>query len=48
MSHRIYSSRPDSWTAPRPYSDPSLRLAAHGRIQPMHQPSLLDRIFGRN
>lgn len=49
MSSRIYtSSRPDSWTSPRAFSDPSLRLAAYGRIQPLEQPKLLERLFGRD
>lgn len=40
------TSRPDGWTMPRPYSDPSLRRLMHGKIQPMEQPSLLQRLFG--
>lgn len=48
MSNRIFvSSRPDPWTSPRPYSDASLRMAAHGKVLPMHPPSLLERLFGR-
>jgi len=48
MSNRIFvSSRPDTWTSPRAYSDASLRFAAHGKIIPMRQPSLLERVFGR-
>jgi hypothetical protein len=39
------SSRPDRWTSPRPYSDASLRRHAHGPIQPMVQPTLLQRLF---
>lgn len=41
------SSRPDGWTVPRPYRDASLRFRAHGPIQPMNQPSLLDRLLGK-
>jgi hypothetical protein len=40
------TSRPDSWTSPRPYSDASLRRLIHGPIQPMEQPGLLQRLFG--
>ena len=40
------SSRPDSWTNPRPYTDASLRRMVHGRIQPMEQPGFLARLFG--
>lgn len=43
----FHSSRPDQWTMPRPHRDASLRFHKHGRIQPMHQPSLLERLFGR-
>jgi hypothetical protein len=42
------SSRPDSWTSPRPYSDASLRRHIHGPIQPMTQPTLFERIFRFN
>ena len=45
MSFR--SSRPDNWVMPRPYSDPTLRLMKHGRILPMEEPSLIERLFGR-
>jgi hypothetical protein len=31
------SSRPDSWTVPRPYSDVSLRRMKFGPIQPMDE-----------
>ncbi|BBC71873.1 conserved hypothetical protein [Altererythrobacter sp. B11] len=41
------SSRPDSWTMPRPYRDASLRYATYGPIRPMEQPGLLARLFGR-
>lgn len=48
MSSRIFtSSRPDSWTSPRASSDPSMRLAAYGRIQPLEQPALLERLLER-
>ena len=45
LSYR--SSQPDSWVSPRPYRDASLRLHAHGRIQPMEKPSVWDRLLGR-
>ncbi len=48
MSNRIFtSSRPDAWTSPRPYTDASLRMAAHGRVLPMQQLSLLERLLER-
>lgn len=48
MSSRIYtSSRGDAWTNPRPWSDASLRYATYGKVQPMQEPSWLERIFGR-
>ena len=40
------SSRSDSWTSPRSYSDASLRQMKYGKIQPMHQPTFLERLFG--
>lgn len=47
MSSYIFrSSRPDSWTNPRPHSDASLRYMAYGPVQPMAQPGLLARLFG--
>lgn len=48
MSHRIYgTSRPDHWSSPRPYSDPTLRAMAYGKVQPMYEPSWLERLLGR-
>ncbi len=46
-SFNFRSSRPDAWTQPRAYRDASLRYHVHGPIQPMHQPSFLDRLLGR-
>ena len=41
------SSQPDRWVNPKPYSDSSLRLKHHGRIQPMdYEPGFLARLFG--
>lgn len=42
-----HSSRPDHWTQPRPHTDASLRFHKHGPIQPMHKPSLLERLLGK-
>lgn len=42
------SSRPDSWTSPRPRSDPSQRRLIHGRIVPMDEDrGFLWRLFNR-
>ena len=41
------SSRPDAWTQPRAYRDASIRYMTHGPVQPMEEPSLLQRLFGR-
>lgn len=41
----IHSSKPDQWTAPRPYSDASLRYMKYGRIQPLEEPGFLERLF---
>lgn len=40
------SSRPDSWTQPRPHSDASMRRHIHGPIQPMTPLTLWERILG--
>ncbi len=46
MSTSTYrSSRPDSWTMPRPYQDASQRRITHGPILPMEQPSFFSRLF---
>ncbi|WFL76854.1 hypothetical protein P7228_12735 [Altererythrobacter arenosus] len=42
------SSQPDRWSAPRPYSDPTLRRMHYGPIRPMHEPrGFLSRLLGR-
>ena len=40
------SSKPDRWVTPRGPSDTSLRRHVHGKIQPMHPPTFLERLFG--
>jgi hypothetical protein len=41
------SSRPDSWTVPRPFTDASQRYMSHGPIQPMQQErAFWRRLFG--
>ena len=48
MSNLTYrTSRPDSWTLPRPHSDASSRYRSHGPVLPMQEPSWFDRLFGR-
>ena len=47
MSYNFRSSRPDAWTLPRPHSDANLRMMKYGRIQPMEEPGILARLFGR-
>ena len=46
LSYR--SSRPDGWIQPRPHQDASLRYMKYGSIQPMDEPGLLARLFGRH
>lgn len=48
MARIFNSSKPDKWTSPRPVQDPSMRLRTHGRVRPMHEPSWLQRLFGRS
>ncbi len=49
MSVRCFrSSRPDTWSVPRPYSDPNLRLMKHGSVRPMEEEDgILWRIWRR-
>lgn len=47
MAKIFHSSRPDGWSSPRPYSDATFRKMAHGKIMPMHEPTFLERLFGR-
>ena len=48
MSNLSYrSSKPDSWVAPRPFCDASVRMMKHGPVQPMEAPQgLFTRLFG--
>ncbi len=47
MAKLFRSSRPDDWSAPRPYSDPTYRHMAHGPILPMEKPGFFARLFSR-
>ena len=47
MAKLFRSSRPDSWTAPRPFADSSVRYMNHGPIQPMYEPTWLERLLGQ-
>lgn len=49
MATRCFrSSRPDGWTLPRPYSDPSARLRTYGPVQPLREgPGILGRLLFR-
>ncbi|MGY6550262.1 MAG: hypothetical protein ACXIT4_00010 [Erythrobacter sp.] len=46
-AYTFRSSRPDRWVSPRPYSDPSLRAATYGKVQPMEAPGLAERLMAR-
>lgn len=39
------SSPPDAWTLPRPFTDPSLRFAKFGPLQPMERPGFWERLL---
>ena len=41
------SSRPDSWTSPRPYQDANLRRMTNGPIQPMQAPGYRSGFLAR-
>ena len=43
---RYTTSKPDPWLSPRPYTDASLRRRDYGPVQPMHEPSWLERLLG--
>ncbi len=48
MSHYSYhSSRSDPWISPRQPLNPSARALAYGPVRSMHEPTWLERIFGR-
>ena len=48
MSHySARSSKPSTWAVPRQSLDPHRRRQIYGAIQPMEQPSWLDRILRR-
>lgn len=40
------TSRPDAWSNPRPQHDASQRLMIYGKLLPMEQPGLWQRLFG--
>ncbi|MEO1729344.1 MAG: hypothetical protein AAFR64_01240 [Pseudomonadota bacterium] len=49
MTHySITSSRPDQWTSPRPYTDPSMRALAYGPVRSMHEPRWWEKLLGRS
>ena len=47
MARLFRSSRPDSWSSPRAYSDATYRAMSHGKILPMEEPSFFARLFNR-
>ncbi|WP_199698783.1 hypothetical protein [Aurantiacibacter zhengii] len=47
MARIFRSSKPDSWSSPRFYSDATYRSMSHGKIQPMEEPGFFARLFGR-
>jgi hypothetical protein len=46
-AYSYHSSRPTEWIAPRPHRDAHQRYHTYGPIQPMREPGLLGRLFGR-
>lgn len=44
----FHTSRPDSWSSPRPHRDPGLRRLTYGPLVPMDsdRPSLWQRLLG--
>lgn len=47
MAKRTFRSSGIDNCRPKPLQDPTLRRMKHGPIQPMKQPSLIARLFGR-
>ena len=45
-SYSFRSSKPDRWSSPRAYSDPSLRALAYGPVRPMQEPSWFEKLIG--
>jgi len=45
--YSIHRSGTDLWSCPRPRSDPASRRQHFGRLQPMEQPTLLQRLLRR-
>lgn len=46
-AERHHRDRPDRWVLPRQPMPDWERIHRHGRIQPMHRPGVLARLFGR-
>lgn len=46
-AYRFRSSRPHEWILPRPHIDAHQRYRTYGPIQPMDEPSFLERLLGR-
>ncbi|WP_202131751.1 hypothetical protein [Aurantiacibacter rhizosphaerae] len=47
MARLFRSSRPDSWSSPRSYSDATYRAMSHGKILPMEEPGFFAKLFNR-
>ncbi len=43
--YSFHRSGKDSWSSPRPFTDANLRRQHYGRIQPMEEPGLLQRLL---
>lgn len=43
----FHNSRPSNWVLPRPTQDPDRRRLMYGPIQPMEEPTWLQRLFGK-
>ncbi len=48
MARIFRSSRPDSWSSPRSYSDATYRAMSHGKILPMEEEGFFAKLFGRS
>jgi len=48
-AYSFRNSRPHNWVSPRQHLDAHQRRLAYGKVQPMEEPGLLERLFfGRN
>jgi hypothetical protein len=43
--YTFHQSGKDAWSSPRPFTDANMRRQRYGRIQPLEEPGLLQRLL---